>query len=394
MGRAEAGTPKYLANKMKAKGLQKLRWYCQMCEKQCRDENGFKCHTMSESHQRQLLLFADSPGKFLHNFSKEFSDGYLELLRRRFGTKRTNANKIYQEYIAHKEHIHMNATRWLTLSDYVKWLGRTGQVVADETEKGWFVSYIDRSPEAMERQAKAERKEKMEKDDEERMTDFIEKQIKKAKSKDDDDDSGQEKYTELVREEDEPLKLDIRLEKKFQPESILGKSALSAKRPSSEVDEKVFKKPKSMSSEKGGSHSKSALDEIIQQEEAKKERANRKDYWLHKNIVVKFISKSMGDKFFKQKAVVQELIDKYQAKIKFLDTGEKLKVDQAHLETVIPAMGKTVLVVNGAYRGAEAVLKKLDERKFSVSIEILHGPLKGRIVDNVQYEDISKLYDA
>jgi hypothetical protein len=25
-----------------AKGLQKLRWYCQMCQKQCRDENGFK----------------------------------------------------------------------------------------------------------------------------------------------------------------------------------------------------------------------------------------------------------------------------------------------------------------------------------------------------------------
>ncbi|XP_034108313.1 DNA/RNA-binding protein KIN17 [Drosophila albomicans] len=388
MGRAEAGTPKYLANKMKAKGLQKLRWYCQMCEKQCRDENGFKCHTMSESHQRQLLLFADSPGKFLHNFSKEFSDGYMELLRRRFGTKRTNANKIYQEYIAHKEHVHMNATRWLTLSDYVKWLGRTGQVVADETEKGWFVTYIDRSPEAMERQAKAERKEKMEKDDEERMTEFIEKQIKKAK-KDEEDGEPQEKYTELKREEEQPLKLDIRLEKKFQPDSILGKSALVTKRSSNDVDEKVFKKPKSMPAE---SSSRSALDEIIKLEEKKKERANRKDYWLHPNIVVKFISSSMGDKFYKQKAVVQEVIDKYRAKIKFLDTGDKLKVDQAHLETVIPALDKEILVVNGAYRGSEALLKKLDERKYCVSIEILHGPLKGRIVDNVQYEDICKIY--
>lgn len=332
MGKAEVGTPKYLANKMKAKGLQKLRWYCQMCEKQCRDENGFKCHTMSESHQRQLLLFADNPGKFLHSFSKEFSDGYMELLRRRFGTKRTNANKIYQEYIAHKEHIHMNATRWLTLSDYVKWLGRTGQVIADETEKGWFVTYIDRSPEAMERQAKADRKEKMEKDDEERMTDFIEKQIKKAKAKEGDSETDQEKFTELKREENEPLKLDIRLEKKFQPETVLGKSALTSKRSASEVDKKVFKKPKSIAGDRDrdreGSQSRSALDEIIKQEEAKKERANRKDYWLHKDIVVKFISKSMGDKFFKQKAVVQEVIDKFQAKIKFLDTGEKLKVDQ------------------------------------------------------------------
>ncbi|KAH8293890.1 hypothetical protein KR054_006134 [Drosophila jambulina] len=388
MGRAEVGTPKYLANKMKSKGLQKLRWYCQMCEKQCRDENGFKCHTMSESHQRQLLLFADSPGKFLHSFSKEFSDGYMELLRRRFGTKRTNANKIYQEYIAHKEHIHMNATRWLTLSDYVKWLGRTGQVVADETEKGWFVTYIDRSPEAMERQAKADGKEKMEKDDEERMADFIERQIKKAKAKEGEDEDEKEKFTELKREENEPLKLDIRLEKKFQPDTVLGKSALTAKRPASDIDEKVFKKPKSIA---GDSQTRSALDEIIKQEEAKKERANRKDYWLHKNIVVKFISKSMGDKFFKQKAVVQEVIDKYQAKVKFLKTGEKVKVDQAHLETVIPALDKPVVVVNGAYRGSEALLRKLDERKFSVSIEILHGPLKGRIVDNVQYEDISKM---
>jgi len=43
-----------IANAIKAKGLQKLRWYCQLCQKQCRDENGFKCHQMSESHMRQV----------------------------------------------------------------------------------------------------------------------------------------------------------------------------------------------------------------------------------------------------------------------------------------------------------------------------------------------------
>lgn len=70
MPKAEKGTPKYLANKMKSKGLQKLRWYCQMCQKQCRDENGFKCHTTSESHQRQLLLFGENPHRFLDEFSR------------------------------------------------------------------------------------------------------------------------------------------------------------------------------------------------------------------------------------------------------------------------------------------------------------------------------------
>lgn len=85
MGKHEFGTPKYIANKIKAKGLQKLRWYCQMCQKQCRDENGFKCHTMSESHQRQLLIFADNAAHYISDFSREFSEGYLEILRRQYG---------------------------------------------------------------------------------------------------------------------------------------------------------------------------------------------------------------------------------------------------------------------------------------------------------------------
>ena len=50
-----------IANRIKAKGLQKLRWYCQMCNKQCRDENGFKCHQTSESHKRQMLVFGQMP---------------------------------------------------------------------------------------------------------------------------------------------------------------------------------------------------------------------------------------------------------------------------------------------------------------------------------------------
>ena len=50
MGKEKAGflTPKAIANRIKAKGLQKLRWYCQMCQKQCRDEVLF-CFSMLES---------------------------------------------------------------------------------------------------------------------------------------------------------------------------------------------------------------------------------------------------------------------------------------------------------------------------------------------------------
>ena len=50
----EAGTPKALSNAMKSKGMQKLRFFCQLCQKQCRDENGFKCHLMSEVWKHRI----------------------------------------------------------------------------------------------------------------------------------------------------------------------------------------------------------------------------------------------------------------------------------------------------------------------------------------------------
>lgn len=42
------------------------------------------------------------------------------------GTKRVHNNIVYNEYISHREHIHMNSTQWETLTDFTKWLGREG----------------------------------------------------------------------------------------------------------------------------------------------------------------------------------------------------------------------------------------------------------------------------
>jgi DNA/RNA-binding protein KIN17 len=70
----------------------------------------------------------------------------------RFGTKRVLANRVYQEYISDKSHLHMNSTRWVTLTEFVKHLGRTGVARVDETEKGWFIAWIDNSPQALAKQ--------------------------------------------------------------------------------------------------------------------------------------------------------------------------------------------------------------------------------------------------
>lgn len=381
MPRAEVGTPKYLANKMKAKGLQKLRWFCQMCNKQCRDENGFKCHTMSESHQRQLLLFADNPRKFMDEFSYDFQKEYLQILKRQFGTKRVNANRVYQEYISDKNHVHMNATRWVTLTGFVKWLGKTGKCVVDETEQGWFITYIDRDPETILKEVKKAKREKLQKYHDERNLKFIENQIKIGQEKAALQEPKEVIKSEFIRNnEDEVIKLDIKLVPKKETKVIVNPLKRESEKEDSKTNIKKIKvDPK-----------KTALDEIKEMEERKREEKNRKDYWITEGIVVKILTNSLGPDFYKKKGVIKEVKDKYVAIVKLLDNGKKIKIDQEHLETVIPAIGKTVKIVNGAYRGEIATLLSINIDQFRATLEIEKGLLKGRKLD-LPYEDFCKV---
>jgi DNA/RNA-binding protein KIN17 len=67
--------------------------------------------------------------------------------------------------------------------------------VLDETEKGWYVQYIDRDPETIAMQEALVRKEKMDRNDQKKMMKFIEKQIEKGKSS----NNGPRVFTEFVR---------------------------------------------------------------------------------------------------------------------------------------------------------------------------------------------------
>lgn len=152
MGKHEPMTAKAIANKIKAKGLQKIKYYCEMCKKQCRDDNGFKCHIMSESHQRQALIVSENPDKFVNEFSKEFTEGFMYILKTRYRTKRILANTVFQEYIKERQHTHLNSTRWTSLTEFANWLGENGIVKVDNSERGVMVTYIDKDPETIRRQ--------------------------------------------------------------------------------------------------------------------------------------------------------------------------------------------------------------------------------------------------
>ena len=146
-----------------------------------RDENGFKCHTQSESHVRQILIVGENAKQHVDNYSNQFKSDFLSLVRTSHGEKKVNANHFYQEYIANKEHIHMTATRWVTLTEFVKYLGREGICRVEEGEKGFFISWIDNTPEALQRQEAIRKKDRMDRGDEEREQKAIQEQIDRAK---------------------------------------------------------------------------------------------------------------------------------------------------------------------------------------------------------------------
>lgn len=103
----------------------------------------------------------------------------------------------------------MNSTKWETLTEFTKWLGREGETEptsvrsaqleiytdpdsacvcpcagyckVDETPKGWYIQYIDRDPETIRRQEELEKKKKQDLDDEERSAKFIEEQVRRGR---------------------------------------------------------------------------------------------------------------------------------------------------------------------------------------------------------------------
>ncbi|KLU84939.1 zinc finger protein RTS2 [Magnaporthiopsis poae ATCC 64411] len=218
MGKAEVGSTKHLSNQMKAKGLQRLRWYCQPCERQMRDDNAFKQHCMSESHVRQMLIVGEDPKKFLREYSDQFLRDFINLLKTGHRDKQVQINHFYQEYIANKSHVHMNSTQWSSLTEFAKHLGREGICRVEENEKGIHIAWIDDSPEALRRQEALRRKEAQDRGDEEWEQRMLKAQIKRAqkdaatragvKEGDEEGENGKEEGG-LLRKDEGKIKLSI-----------------------------------------------------------------------------------------------------------------------------------------------------------------------------------------
>ena len=133
------------------------------------------------------------------------------------------ANQVYNEYIQDRHHLHMNATRWVSLSEFVKHLGRTGVARVEDSELGWYIQWIDNSPSARARQDAIRKMDRNKMDDEQRSRKLLDEQIRRATAQ-----SGTDESTHKIEErrgegivrskEQEPVKLSLSKAKLAAPE--------------------------------------------------------------------------------------------------------------------------------------------------------------------------------
>mmetsp|Transcript_60524 Transcript_60524/g.69576 ORF Transcript_60524/g.69576 Transcript_60524/m.69576 type:complete len:254 (+) Transcript_60524:264-1025(+) len=110
-----------------------------------------------------MQLFTTNAGTIISTYSKDFETHFLSCLKMRHGTKKVNANNVYQEMIAYKQHIHMNSTQWTTLSEFVQYLGKCGICMVEENttdgQGGWYVSFIERDTAILQRREQLQKRE-------------------------------------------------------------------------------------------------------------------------------------------------------------------------------------------------------------------------------------------
>ena len=136
-----------------------------------------------------------------------------------------------------------------------------------------------------------------------------------------------------------------------------------------------------------------AIKELIEEEKRAKIqkeiriREKTESPWLKSGIIVKIVTKSQGEKYFKQKVEVIEVIDKFKALVKLKEDDTKITLDQNDFETVIPAVGRQVLVLKGRHQGYKAKLVSLDVENFAANLKICDR----NITITLPYEEFSKV---
>ncbi|XRB06415.1 KIN17-like protein [Pycnococcus provasolii] len=412
----DVGGLKAIAKGIKAKGLQKLRWYCQACEKQCRDENGFQNHCESASHLRAMANLRSNPGGAIQQYSEEFLRSFLAHLRHAHRHTRLLANHAYNEFIGDRHHVHMNSTRWTTLSEFVQYLGKEGLCTIDYVEeKGWYIKYVDHADPFANLNVNVDRaKKETVAETEAREARQLALQVQRARTE------GAAaappplpSVTKIVPTDVGPVRMQLATSAGTAATTSASAAARTAVTNAFlAADEADDDAP---SRKRARAHSGGALAAIMREEEEEEARRKRhaaaaasaqpvpRDCWLRKGIVVKLVDSSLaslGYQGAKADVVQWDASSPRVARVVVVSLrnttagssariGATLEVSQTHCETVLPAYGGSVVVVNRGhkYAGRNGTLISIDEKAFEAIVRI--PDVKEDV--RVSYDDVSKV---
>jgi DNA/RNA-binding protein KIN17 len=166
----------------KFKRLGKVKYYCQMCEKQCRDANGFKCHLTTEGHRARMKLFLDNPQKYIEEFSEAFEDQFMAELEAT--SDWLVSTEVYSGIIRQPHHVHLNATKWGSFVDFLLYLESKNLIekkLDESRSPSFLIRRLDLERDAAIERAREEAKRKAERQRERSEQEF-EKRLKIAES--------------------------------------------------------------------------------------------------------------------------------------------------------------------------------------------------------------------
>jgi DNA/RNA-binding protein KIN17 len=142
------------------KSMYKQKYYCQICNRQCRDRDGMTCHMKSLTHLKNMETVAQDPDKFIEKYSKEFEMSFVDIIKRNYNGIFVSANKIYADYLNDKDAVHLNATKWNTLSGFLKYLEGSGQVLIQVGESETKIKYVDKTYDSLLEKVQREKNQK------------------------------------------------------------------------------------------------------------------------------------------------------------------------------------------------------------------------------------------
>ncbi|KAJ5066929.1 DNA/RNA-binding protein kin17 [Anaeramoeba ignava] len=393
-------TPKQISKQIKAKGLQKLKFYCEMCQKQCRDANGFKCHCNSEGHRRMMSLASENPDKIIAENSRIFEKTFMSLLKTRFRNRKVLANHVYMEHIRDRRHTHMNSTRWTTLTGFIRYLGKTGKIKVEDEKDGLYIMYVNTDSEESKKLEKNKRKIENDLNDEERNLKLIKKRISQEKEL---EKQGlnkpqflKQKKKEKISKFDGKIKLNIKKKKKAIQNEPLAKNKTEKKENNQEKEKqeeelrskKTAKETNEFSEEKQVKFDEKELDpndrELLNlltmddQEEQKEDREKEQEDvyeddeqpWILENIIVRIKNNDVQNgEFYNKTGIIQNVIEKYIAEISVIENKAIIQIDQAELEPILPKLGELVLFIHGIQKGQKGKLISLGRENAKVEQE-------------------------